>query len=123
MTLSQKRQRAYKKGLWAERLAVAYFWLRGYRILSSRFKTHVGEIDILACKHKTLVAVEVKARKNLDDALASISTKSRKRIEKAAQYYVMQNPEFNNFHIRFDVFAFAPPFRMRHLDNAWQARS
>ncbi len=123
MAISSKKQNAYKKGIWAEYVAVVYFWLHGYRILSIRYKTPVGEIDVLARKGDSLVALEVKARKTIDNALESIPAKSRKRIEKAAQYYLMQHPEYLEYNIRFDVFAFAWPCHIRHLDNAWQARS
>ena len=120
-----KRQKSYALGLRAEIFSAFYLMLRGYRILKLRYKTPVGEIDILACKKNTLVAVEVKARKNQSEALAAVDARSQKRIEKALMHYVMHHPTYAGFDMRFDVIALylGVPFSFQHLDNAWQARS
>lgn len=113
----------YKKGLWAEYLAMVYLWGKGYRILKLRYKTPVGEIDILARRKDVLVAVEVKARQNMDDALHAIAPRNKARVERALQHFIMDCPEYNGFTIRFDAITVCPPFSIRHLDNAWQACS
>ncbi len=118
-----KRQDAYRRGLRAESFAALYLQMKGYRILRRRYKTPVGEIDLIAQKKKMLVIVEVKTRRTRREALESITHRGQIRIEKAALYFLMHHPDFTDYTLRFDVMAGAPPFCWQHLDNAWQARS
>jgi putative endonuclease len=52
----------------AESRTAAYLVAKGYRILVRRWKSPLGEIDIVARRRKTLIFVEVKAYASLDDA-------------------------------------------------------
>jgi Holliday junction resolvase-like predicted endonuclease len=63
-----ERRLAFRFGLTAESRAAAYLIAKGYRILARRFKTPVGEIDIVARRRGVLVFVEVKARERLADS-------------------------------------------------------
>ncbi len=117
--LSEKRVKAYEKGMWAEGLAAMYLTAKGHRILHKRYKTKGGEIDLIALKGRSLLIVEVKARAQMRDALEAVSSRSQKRIEKAALYFISENPEYADFDIRFDVVVIDGKFRLQHLDNAW----
>ena len=108
----------YKKGRWAEKRAIVILRLKGYKILAERFKTPVGEIDVIASKRKQLVFVEVKNRPSLSEALDSLSLLQRKRIVQAAKMYLAKHPRWITREIRFDVIAFWP-WRWQHLQNAW----
>jgi putative endonuclease len=66
--VSEKRVRAYRHGLLAETIAALLLRLKGHRIIARRYKTPVGEIDLVALKGKRLAFVEVKQRKTLDEA-------------------------------------------------------
>lgn len=90
-----------------------------------RYKTPVGEIDILLQKRDCLVAVEVKTRSSVDAALESVRPKAQKRIEKALLHFVGMNEEYGGHNLRFDVIALCLkwPFSLRHLDNAWRSSS
>ncbi len=123
MHAKQRRQKAYKKGLWAEALAAFYLMLRGYSIIRWRYKCHVGEIDLIAAKGGTLAVVEVKARSALSEALDSVTIRNRARVERATLHFLSCNPDFSRSAVRFDVVALTGPFSIHHLDNAWQARS
>lgn len=114
---------AYKSGIWAERIAAFYLMFKGYRILHMRYKTPVGEIDLLARKGRCLVAVEVKARRVMNDALESVRPKARRRIEKATLHFIALNEGYDDWGIRFDVIALCMrwPFAIKHLDNAWRS--
>ena len=57
-----ERVAAFRVGLSAESRAAAYLIAKGYRILARRWKTPLGEIDIVARRRYTLIFVEVKAR-------------------------------------------------------------
>ena len=113
------KTKAYRFGLYAEILAAMYLMLRGYRIVAWRYKTKVGEVDLIACRKKTLVFVEVKARQELSTALESVTAQMRKRITAAANSFLIKHPQYQNSEMRFDVVAVALPFSVQHLDNAW----
>ena len=57
-----RRQHAQRKGHWAEWQAAAILFFKGYRIVAMRYKTSLGEIDLIARKGDLAVMVEVKAR-------------------------------------------------------------
>ena len=122
-----KRVKSHNAGKRAETLAAWYLRLKGYKILNTRFKCKMGEIDLIAKKKNTLVAVEVKYRPGHKDspeqALETISQHSQSRIMRALQYYISQNPPYNDYALRFDAIIVTGMVRMLHLDNAWQARS
>ena len=66
---------SYKYGIFAEYVVAVYLILKGYRILEKRYKTKVGEIDILAVKGRDLIAFEVKARRKQEVQENCIHTK------------------------------------------------
>lgn len=114
-----KRQTAERKGKTAELKAKLYLRLKGYRVLSERYKTKVGEIDLIAKRGTTLVFVEVKARKSVDDAAHAISYKQRKRIERAAEQWIKSHRYLYSA-IRFDMIAVTPFGWPTHMTNAWR---
>lgn len=81
------RRKNYTKGLWAERLAAFYMRCKGYRILATRYKTPLGEIDLVARKGKMLVFIEVKARAGRVRGLEAVSSQSWDRIARAATHF------------------------------------
>ena len=56
------KKQTYNFGILAEKIAISFLRLKGYEILEWRFKTKVGEVDIIAKKSDVIIAVEVKAR-------------------------------------------------------------
>ena len=47
---SSDRQAAERRGRWAERVAIVALALKGYRLLTLRFKSGPGEIDLIMRK-------------------------------------------------------------------------
>ena len=113
------KTKAYRFGVYAEILAALYLMLRGYRIIAWRYKTKIGEVDLIARRKQSLVFVEVKARQQLSTALESVTAQMRKRITAAANSFLIKNPQYQHYEMRFDVVAVAMPFSVQHLDNAW----
>jgi Holliday junction resolvase-like predicted endonuclease len=66
--VSEKRIGAYRRGRFAEAIAALLLRAKGHRILARRYKTPVGEIDLVALKGRRLAVVEVKQRRTIDDA-------------------------------------------------------
>ena len=109
----------------AERLAAMMLRLKGFRIKEKRYKTPVGEIDIIACKGDLTVFCEVKARKDYVRAVESLSTKQKQRISRAAEYYMVhlkRNSKINmidNETYRCDMILVLPWRWPVHIENAW----
>lgn len=88
----------------SEDLAAGYLKKKGYEILQRNYRTRLGEIDIIARDGKTIVFVEVKARRTgRSGSVKSSITKTKKiRITRLAQYYLKQSGEYGR-KARFDV--------------------
>ena len=117
--MSKKRVRAYRHGLFAETVAALLLRLNGHRIVARRYKTPVGEIDLVALKGKRLAFVEVKGRKTLDEAGWSLPTWARRRIVRAAQYWLAGHPDYAGHDLAFDVVLAAPWTWPRYIENAF----
>lgn len=120
---SLARQVAFRTGLTAESRAAAYLTGRGYTIVARRFKSPVGEIDIVARRGGELVFVEVKARHRLDDAALSLTPRQQRRIIAAAEAWLAEHPDDGSRDIRFDVILVGRNGRARHIAAAFDASS
>ena len=87
-----ERQVAFDLGISAESRAAAYLIAKGFRILARRWRTPVGEIDIVARRRHLLVFVEVKARADLDQAAESVTPRQQHRIAAAAEVWLADQP-------------------------------
>jgi putative endonuclease len=108
-----------RKGRLAEFIAEIYLRLLGYRILARRYRTPVGEIDLIARRRGFLIFIEVKTRQKKDQAVAAIAPASYRRLQQAAHHYMQryQGQLFWMRAARFDLVALAPPCYLIHLDN------
>ena len=107
------------KGKRAEYAALLYFMGKGYRPVKLRYKTKVGEIDLIVRRGTELVFVEVKARADRTDAAYAIHTKNQSRVMQAAQQFLQQYPSYSGCQVRFDAMLIAWYKWPRHLVNAF----
>ena len=114
-----ERQIAFRTGISAESRAAAFLIAKGFRILARRWRSPVGEIDIIARRRSLLVFVEVKARDRLDDAAWSVTDRQRLRIAAAAEVWLAQNADDRIRDIRFDAMLVAPGRIPRHIPAAF----
>jgi putative endonuclease len=117
---SERRIRAERGGHRGEALAALFLQAMLYRIRERRYKTPVGEIDIVAEKAGTIVFVEVKARSANADEFLTFGSINHKRIARAAQFWLSHHPAEAGKDFRFDVILLAPGRWPRHLKNAFQ---
>ena len=116
------RATSYRRGIDAERLCRWALRLKCYRILAVRYQTAAGEIDIVAQRGNTVVAVEVKARESFDRAAEALSAQQQARIARALTIFIQRHPCWTHANLRLDLML-APPGRWpRHIPNAWQAQ-
>jgi putative endonuclease len=103
-----ERQAAFQAGISAESRAALFLVAKGFRILARRWRSPLGEIDIVARRRRLLVFAEVKARASLDEAAESITERQRRRIAAAAEVWLAANPDQTIHDIRFDAILVAP---------------
>jgi putative endonuclease len=105
-------------GRWAESCAKWWMRLKGYHIVAHRYKTPFGEIDFIARRGRTLVAVEVKYRKTQEIALEAVHPRQQKRIYDAFTYF-QTTLKWHPKTYRFDVICICPWRFPLHIVNAW----
>jgi putative endonuclease len=100
------RRRANWRGWRAEEIASRYLGQHGYVIETRNLRYPVGEIDVVAREGETLCFIEVRAREAgaLVGPLESVTPRKRRRIIRAAQWYLAQHPRAEE-RMRFDVVA------------------
>jgi len=115
-----ERQVAFRVGLSAESRAALFLIAKGFRILARRWRSPLGEIDIVARRRQLLVFAEVKARASFDEAAEAINERQRQRIVAAAEIWLAQNPHEDIRDIRFDAILVAPGKMPRHIAAAFE---
>lgn len=116
---NHKRRRAQKWGHLSEWLAAASLILKGYRILKMRYKTKLGEVDIIARKGELIAMIEVKARRSIEEAFDAVTPTSQKRIEAAGDVWMSKQKNPHLFSIRYDIIAVRPWKWPHHYKNAF----
>jgi putative endonuclease len=113
------RRAAFARGLSAESRAALLLIAKGYRIAARRWKTPVGEIDIVARRRNLLVFVEVKARAGFDEAAFAVTPHQRRRILAAARAWLARHPDDATRAMRFDAVLVVPWRLPRHVPGAF----
>lgn len=105
----------------AENIAYEYLLKEGYIIKERNWRLgSTIEVDLIIQHARTLIFVEVKARQYLDEALAAIDTKKRRKIIKAADIYLRHQEE--DFEYRFDIIVIIGTpenYVIKHYTNAF----
>lgn len=114
------QKKTYQFGILAEKITILLLRLKGYQILSWRYKTYFGEIDVVAKKGKIIAIVEVKARRSKIFFEDVLRPKQIRRVKKAAEFFLSQNPELQNHQIRFDFVAVNKFGLPSHYKNFWE---
>jgi putative endonuclease len=109
------------KGRRAELRAELLLRLKGYRILMRRYRTGLGEVDLIASRGRVVAFIEVKFRETRTAALESVSERQRRRIRAAANAYLAHHPQVAEMDCRFDVIVVTRALLPHHLLNAWSA--
>lgn len=113
----RQRRRRYLSGLAAERIVAGWLTLKGYRVIGRRVRTAGGEIDLIAVRGRRIAFIEVKQRRNLIAAEASILPRQRQRVRRAAELWLRSRPAFHGHEMGFDI-VFLMPWRWpRHIEN------
>lgn len=122
-TALRLRRKAYRRGHSSEWLAAAALMLKGFRIVARRYRTKLGEIDLIARRGNLVLIVEVKARKTLIEAMEAIGYESERRIEGAADLWLSRQRDHAKLSMRFDLVAVLPWRWPVHVVNIFHGRN
>lgn len=109
----------------SEQLAVKFLKQRGYIILARRFRTKLGEIDIVARDEDAIVFIEVRSR-NSDEFGApyeSVDRRKQRHIINAAFIYLAKH-KLEDAQMRFDIISVLAyrdmgAVKIGHIKNAF----
>ena len=100
-----------------EEIAATFLSANGYRIIERNFRCKGGEVDIIARdpKEKSLVFIEVKARRGLSYGVPQLAVTpfKQRQISKAALTWLSKN-RLHDSNARFDVIAILLAVDGRH---------
>jgi putative endonuclease len=105
-----------------EQLAIDYLLKNGYKICERNYRYLKAEVDIIAVKENTLIAVEVKTRTSnyFGNPEDFVTKKKIKLLVSAIDFYVTKrNLDIN---VRFDIIAITfekTTHKLEHLENAF----
>lgn len=114
-----RKRRSERKGRRAEWFAALALMLKGYRIVSLRYRTPVGEIDLVARKGDLIAFVEVKARRDLASGVDAVSYPAQRRIAAAGELFISRQPDSARLSWQHDIVVVSPWRWPQHLEDAF----
>ena len=91
----------------AEKRAVWWYRLRGYRILATNVWVAGYELDIVVRRGRRLIFCEVKEKlgPRFGDPIEMVDDEKQRRIRWAAEAWLVRHPETARLDVSFDVMA------------------
>lgn len=114
-----KRRQSERRGHAAEYWAALYLFLKGYRILAMRYRTPMGEVDLIVRRRDVVAFVEVKARRTVQGAVDAVSLQAQRRIKAAADLWLSRRRDAHLVSLRFDIVAVRPRRLPVHFIDAF----
>jgi putative endonuclease len=98
--------RSHRLGQEGEQFALAFLRQQGYTIITTNYRTKVGEIDVIAKDGDTIVFIEVKTREEDGwDAFEAVHPSKQRKIFRVAEQYLVETFGRVDVQARFDVLA------------------
>ena len=112
-------------GRLGEAKAKAYFLNKNYILIKENYRFERAETDLIFedRNNKTLIFVEVKARrsKTFGEPEESVTKKKQEQLVKSADGFIYENPQYENYERRIDVFTILFDGKkeiINHIENA-----
>lgn len=118
--MARTRRAAYRHGHVAELAAAVLLTLKGYRLIARRYKTPLGEIDLIVKRGRLIAFVEVKARASIREGVEAVGPAAERRIVAAADLWLAKHPDAAGLDLRYDIVAVAPWRIPEHLPDAFR---
>jgi len=96
-----------RPGKRAERRAVCWYRVRGYRILATNAWVAGYELDVIVRRGRRLIFCEVKEKlgERFGDPLEMVDDEKQRRLRLAADAWLARHPETTGLQVSFDVMA------------------
>lgn len=108
---------AYAAGIEAEAITRDALIGKGFTVLATRCRTPCGEIDLIAATDDLLVFIEVKRRRELNDAALALAPAQQARLLNAADYLLQTRPAWQRDNTRFDLVLVDGTGQMRWIND------
>ena len=104
----------------AERRAVRWYRLRGWRILGTNVWAAGNELDVIARRGGQVRFVEVKEKRGpaFGDPAEMVGAEKQRRVRRAAETWLAARPELDGLEVGFDVVAVREG-RLRRIADAF----
>ena len=107
-----------------EKKSECFLIQQGYRTVATQSRCRGGEIDLIMehSKQAQMLFVDVRYRKHAHygSAAESVHPHKQRRIMRAAEYFLMQNPHYQKHIMRFEVLAWdGTPAKLNWIKNAF----
>jgi putative endonuclease len=91
----------------AERRAVRWYRLRGWRVLGANVWAAGNEVDLIVRRGRVLRFVEVKEKRGpgYGEPVEAVTPEKRRRVRRAAEAWLSAHPEHDGLQLGFDVVA------------------
>jgi putative endonuclease len=91
----------------AERRALWFYRLRGYKVLDTNVWMGGNELDLVVRRGRRLVFCEVKAKESerYGDPFEAVGPEKQRRLRRAAEAWLAARPELAALEVSFDVVA------------------
>lgn len=116
------RQKADRDGRRAEAFAALYLRCRFHSICHMRYKTPVGEIDIISKRGNTIYITEVKYRNSQLSMASALEMVSQQRLVSATEFFISRNPALAHHSYRFDIVFISKGHWPKYIKNAFSGR-
>lgn len=117
--MAESRRGAERRGRLAEIAALWCLRFKGYRLLAHRYKSPVGEVDLIMRRGQVTAFIEVKRRFNADASIESVTAAQARRISAAARSWMGRDAIAARQFCRFDIVAVSPYHWPQHIENAF----
>ena len=107
-----------------ENLAAAHLERKGYAIIERKFKTRIGEIDLIARQNHVIVFIEVKTRQSSEFGRPgeAVGYRKQQKIIRTASWYIRQK-HLEDVSCRFDVievYCWQGGYHINQIENAFE---
>lgn len=112
---------AWASGASAEDAVARAYESRGCTVVARRWRSPWGEVDLILRDGATVVVVEVKKARSLEEAAHRLARSQMDRLCAAAQAFCEGEPRGSLTELRFDLALADGMGRVRIVENAWGA--
>jgi putative endonuclease len=98
--------RSHRLGQAGEQFALEFLRQHGYSVITTNYRTKIGEIDVIARDADTITFVEVKTRQEDGwDAFEAVHRSKQRKMFRVAEQYLVETFGRVDVRARFDVLA------------------